>query len=48
VLTFLNHFFADTLGVVYRAITGRVDPWMSQEIRNKQLKLKKGGCHGCK
>jgi hypothetical protein len=32
-LTALNHFFSDTLGVLWRAITGKVDPWTKQEIR---------------
>jgi hypothetical protein len=38
VLEALNHFFADTLGVLFRAVTGRVDPWMAQEMRNKNVK----------
>ncbi len=29
----LNHFFADTLGVIWRAAFGTLDPWTRQEIR---------------
>lgn len=35
---FLNNFCADTLGVVFRALTGKIDPWTKQEIRAQAKK----------
>lgn len=31
-MSLLNTFMADTVGVVYRAGTGKVDPWTQQEL----------------
>lgn len=31
-MSMLNTFMADTAGVVYRAGTGKVDPWTQQEL----------------
>jgi hypothetical protein len=37
----LSHFYADTLGVLFRALTGRLDPWTKQHVR----KAKRAAAH---
>jgi hypothetical protein len=35
----ISHFYADTLGVLFRALTGRLDPWTKQHVRKAKRRV---------